>query len=96
MTSKINVNYLILFISLILFGITAILLKEYVNKSIGELYFFWTMIGGMILHGKKYPNKSVFWIVFPIMMWVYLCIGIHLYIKYPKTYIKRLILIYNE
>lgn len=82
--------------TLMLYGATGILLHYYVNEAIGDIYIGWGIFGGMLISDHKYSNKVVFWTMLPILTWAYVCIGVQLMFKHPKTSMKRLLVIYKR
>ncbi len=82
--------------TLIMYGVTSIMLKYYTNETIGDIYFFWGIIGAMLVSGNDLSRKTIFWIMFPIISWSYVCIGVLLIFEHPNTWRKRLIVIYRR
>lgn len=82
--------------TLIMYGFTSIMLKYYVNETVGDIYFFWGITGAMIASGNDLSRKTIFWTVLPIISWAYVFVGILLTVEHPKTWVKRLRVIYRR
>ncbi len=84
-------------ITIILYLITAVILKTWVSETLADIYLFWGMIGAMT-EGTKKLNSKFDWIIgFPCMMWILVCITLYLLSKNPQTGWRRVkIILQNE
>lgn len=92
--NNIKIRSWIPILALVLFLITGIELKE-INSIIADIYIFWGL-GSILIDKHDMSRKQLFWVMFPIIIWAYVCIGIVLTIDHPKTWMKRLMIIYRN